>query len=317
MTAIEDLPDTSPVPDIDITEPNWPATERSPVALLSLVSRRRSSSSSRCSSRTSTPVPSRDSRQDLLRFFEQLPDRVRALPARRVAVRRRALPGRARRRVRRAPSVRGSCSSPRRPRRRPPRSCGCVEHARRPAPSARVGRGAHRGHVDHRCRVPRRHLHRRRRGARSRRRRVRRVAAGDVVAWSIVGLVVFFRILSGTEVPVDLALARHGRMGGRRRARCSCSGFRPIGRPGRQVAAALARSGVTAARAASGGRRRAGSTPWFGTTRVGRRRVHQGARPGRARRGPPVPRSTVDSGCATSATNAPSRRCAARSSTKR
>jgi undecaprenyl-diphosphatase len=90
------------------------------------------------------------------------------------------------------------------------------------------------------------------------------------VAWSIVGFVALFRILSGTELPVTLALA--ATVGWAVGAGALLVFGVPTHRStGREVADALARSGLPLRQLAPASVDARGSTPWFGTTRDGGR----------------------------------------------
>jgi undecaprenyl-diphosphatase len=88
------------------------------------------------------------------------------------------------------------------------------------------------------------------------------------VAWGFVAAVVGFRIVSGTEVPVDLVLAVS--IGWAVGAGALLAFGVPTHRPtGRQVADALARSGTPLRRLEPAAVDARGSTPWFGTTESG------------------------------------------------
>ena len=88
------------------------------------------------------------------------------------------------------------------------------------------------------------------------------------VAWAFVAVVVVFRIVSGTEVPVDLVLAVA--IGWATGAIALLVFGVPTHRStGRQVADALAASGVELRQLAPAAVDARGSTPWFGTTESG------------------------------------------------
>ena len=145
--------------------------------------------------------------------------------------------------------------------REPSRRCSSGVWSRsstRPRPAALVA-AQHGGHVDRRRRrSPTTSTSRPRQRSRSSSARTS-VAAGGTSRGASSRSVVGFRIVSGTEVPVDLVLAvaigwavgAIALLGVRRR--------RPTGRPGRQVADALAASGIRTPPARAGGGRRA----WF------------------------------------------------------
>ena len=265
MTAIEDLPDTSPVPDIDITEPNWPATERSPVALLSLVTAAFFFLVALLIAYIDTGAL-QGFEQDLLSFFEQLPtafERFLLGVSQFIAVLYPvvlvvAFVGTKRPRVVLVAAAAAATAAALvwvvdtlvdRP--RPP----ALDAARiedtwiigagfpdviytAVAAALAVVVGAYAG------------------------RRWR------VVAWSIVGLVVFFRILSGTEVPVDLALALTvGWAAGA--GALLVFGIPSHRSTGQQVAAAMAQTGVPLRELHPAAVDARGSTPWFGTTQSG------------------------------------------------
>jgi glycosyltransferase 2 family protein len=88
------------------------------------------------------------------------------------------------------------------------------------------------------------------------------------VAWTFVGIVVFFRIISGTDVPVDLVMA--AAIGWAVGSGALLAFGVPTHRStGRQVADALARSGLPLRRLVPASVDARGSTPWFGTTDAG------------------------------------------------
>ncbi len=88
------------------------------------------------------------------------------------------------------------------------------------------------------------------------------------VAWSFVGAVIAFRILSGTEVPIDLGVAVAT---GWACGDLALLGFgSPIHRStGRDIVNALGRSGLSIRRLAPAAVDARGSTPWFATTTNG------------------------------------------------
>ena len=88
------------------------------------------------------------------------------------------------------------------------------------------------------------------------------------VAWGFVAVVVVFRIVSGSEVPVDLVLAvATGWATGA--IALLVFGVPTHRSTGRQVADALAASGVELRQLAPAAVDARGSTPWFGTTESG------------------------------------------------
>ena len=90
------------------------------------------------------------------------------------------------------------------------------------------------------------------------------------VAWSFVVVVVALRIASGTEVPVDLAIAIA--IGWASGAIVLLAFGSPLHRPtGRDIVAALVQSGFAISRLAPAAVDARGSTPWFATTTDGQR----------------------------------------------
>ncbi len=89
------------------------------------------------------------------------------------------------------------------------------------------------------------------------------------VAWFFVAIVVFFRVLSGAELPVDLAMAIA--TGWALGSGALLAFGSPIHRAtGQDLAVALAQSGFTVQHLAPASVDARGSTPWFATTDDGR-----------------------------------------------
>jgi hypothetical protein len=89
------------------------------------------------------------------------------------------------------------------------------------------------------------------------------------VAWFFVAVVVFFRVLSGAELPVDLAMAIATGWA------LGSGALLAFGSPthratGQDIAVALAQSGFTVQHLAPASVDARGSTPWFATTDDGR-----------------------------------------------
>ncbi|HEX5097161.1 MAG TPA: hypothetical protein VFX21_14135, partial [Acidimicrobiia bacterium] len=267
MTALSDRTEDAAAPTVDIVEPNWPTTERSPVQLLSLVA---AAAGFVCA--LSVAQLDRDAlfglESDTLRYFDELPDAlerfllgvsqftaivypvilaVAFLALRRwrpvlIAVLGAAIGAGL------AFGVNELLDRPQPPELAPARAVDTwIGSARFPsylyiaaAAAAAIVVGAYAG------------------------RRWR------FVAWGIVGFVALFRVLSGTELPVTLALA--ATVGWAAGAGVLLVFGVPTHRAtGRQVADALARSGLAVRRLAPASVDARGSTPWFATTQEGER----------------------------------------------